>query len=234
MKSKIFLFPLLIMILFCASALEGWFSYLIFPAVAVMVYYLQDFEGQRKGNKILVNGLCLLVIFTVWQLLFTNEVNILRTVIYTIIIIAAFEGWHFTTYTSPNVWGLMNLVVFYISLEYLMIEWLPYDISHWILGAPFLQDQEGSTWALYTGFQGITLWIWLGGLLLYKTISDKYNFIALFLGLLIIILPVIFTPGISDDPSFYAQGEWVGRTAIWVSVLILAYSFVKRKTLEKK
>lgn len=233
MKSRIFIYPLLIAALFCASALEGWFSYLVFPAVAVMVYYLQDFEGQRKGNKILINGLSLLVTFLVWQLLFTGEINIIRVIIYTIIIIGAFEAWHYTSYTSPGVWGLMNLVIFYISLEYLMIEWLPYDISHWILGAPFINDQYISTWVLYTGYQGITLWIWLGGLLLYRTVSDKFNFITLILGLLIVALPVIFAPGVTENTTLYAQGEWIGRTAIWVSILILLYSFVKRKTLKK-
>lgn len=231
MKNKfIIIFPLLIITLFSLAALEGWFSYFIFPAVAVMLYYLAAFEGQNRGNKIIIIGFCLFIIFNLWQYIFKGDLEVVRSLIYTIIILGAFEAWHFTSYTSPNVWGLMNLVVFYISLEYLMTQWLPFDIKQWILGAPFLNDELVTSWVLYVGYQGITLWIWLVSLLFYNSFRAQLNFIPLLIGLLILIIPLAFNPGISEDTSLYAQGEWIGRTSIWISILIVVYALVKRKT----
>jgi hypothetical protein len=229
------LIPAQVFILLALFSISGGaFSYLIFPATAFLLWFLVEDVQFRPEMRTAIGGFSLFLVFLLWHLIQYNKTPFLFALIFTFAIMAAFEGWRFTAYVHSNVWGLMNFVVFWVAMEYLMLLWLPFDISGWLIGTPLLNNEAANNWVIYSGALGFSLWVLLGGLLLYKSIiNKKINFIALLAALLLIFLPVALSPGINDNESYIAQGEWIGRTCLWVSVLILIYTFVKRQTTKR-
>lgn len=229
------LIPALVFILLALFSISGGaFSYLIFPATAFLIWFLVEDVQFKPEIRTAIGGFSLFLVFIMWHYIQYNKMPFLFALIFTFAILAAFEGWRFTAYVRSNVWGLMNLVVFWVAMEYLMFIWLPFDVSGWLIGTPLLNNEAAGSWKVYSGTLGLSLWVLLGGLLLYKSVVNKsINFIALLGALLLIFLPVALSPGIEGNESYIAQGEWIGRTCIWVSVLILIYTFVKRQTTKR-
>jgi hypothetical protein len=212
----------------------GAWSYLIFPATGLLLWFLVEDVQFKPEIRAAIAGFCLFLVFLLWHLIQYNKMPFLFALIFILAIMAAFEGWRFTAYVHSNVWGVMNLVVFWVAMEYLMFLWLPFDVSGWFIGTPLINNEAVNSWMIYIGMQGYSLWVLSGGLLLYKSVINKRINIIMFLAaLLLIFLPVAFTPGISENESYIAQGEWIGRTCLWVSVLILIYTFVKRQTTKR-
>lgn len=215
------------------AAFGGYASFLLYPGLAFLMYFLVNTDTFRSEFQTAIVGVGLYIVFISWYLIFYNKAPYLFALIYTFSIMAAIEAWRFTVHSFSNVWGLMNLVVFWISMEYLMMVWLPFDISSWLIGTPLYTTDLVGDWVKYIGLQGFSLWALVVGVVLFKTIGEEgINFIALIGAVLLVVLPAVINVPVGDE-SIYAEGEWVGRTCVWISVLILAYSFVQRKTQKK-
>lgn len=233
-KFKSLIYPVLIILLGSISILGGFFSFLIFPATGLLMWFLVQDDRVKFEWKTVIIGVSFFVIFVAWDFIRFDKMSLMFSLIYTLSIMAAIEAWQFTAYSRANVWGLMNLVVFWIGMEYLMLVWLPFDISGWLIGTPLLiNDDMTNNWLIYLGAQGYSLLVLIVGLLLFKSFHKGIDFLFLLAALLIVVIPAIINPDIVENEVYYAQGEWIGRTCIWISVLILAYSFVKQKTTKE-
>lgn len=232
-KSKEIFLVLGFTILAMVSVLGNISSFLIFPAIGLLSYFLIKSEHIKPEIQTIFIGACLIVVFLFWYYIRYDNYHILYAAIYTLSIMAAIEAWRFSVRSYANLWGLMNLVIYWLAMEYIMLVWLPFDITTWIIGAPLFNSEWTNEWVPYVGYQGYSLWTLVGGILLFKSFEqNKINILLLLPALLFIFLPAYFEAPM-EDTSMYAQGEWVGRTSVWVSVLLLAYSFVKRRISKK-
>ncbi|MEQ8303306.1 MAG: hypothetical protein RIB47_07945 [Cyclobacteriaceae bacterium] len=148
--------------------------------------------------------------------------------------------------------SIITIALFWMALEYVFIK---IGSSNYIFLADALQlVPTWVRWNTYTGYLGASLWILCTNLLLYKAIleSRKVNWIYTFLFLLAVIGPLVYSQVLDLPPitreqmlSFYndhtedlpftylARGEYIARTAAWVSVLIVLFVSVRLKTSRK-
>lgn len=144
--------------------------------------------------------------------------------------------------------GLLAIILFWLAFEYIGLKIAPeYTI--------FLSDllrlkPEWVRWNVFTGYLGASLWILLCNALLFKAwlAEGKFNWLFLFLFVIMVIAPIAYSYTLADStldkaqmirlyqndtkglsPSYIRNSEWIPRTAAWVSVLMLLYSFVKKK-----
>jgi len=148
--------------------------------------------------------------------------------------------------------SIITIALFWLALEYIFIK---IGSVNYIFLADALQlVPSWVKWTTHTGYLGASLWILCTNLLLYKAIleSRKVNWIYTFLFLITVMGPLIYSLVIDLSPitreqmlSFYndrtenlpftylARGEYVARTAAWVTVLILLFVSVRLKISRK-
>jgi len=148
--------------------------------------------------------------------------------------------------------GTMLIIFFWMTLEYLMLKTgLPRSPT--FLADTLLSHPKWSTWTAETGYLGISLWIltsnWIFSLSLR---GSGINWFWIITGILLVAGPLaysFFRPGewisrdlmmsaYSDAPSdgsqlYHERGEWIARTAVWVSILVLLVAAVRGKISDK-
>jgi uncharacterized membrane protein YobD (UPF0266 family) len=148
--------------------------------------------------------------------------------------------------------GKITLVVFWLALEYACLKLAPGQTI-------FLGDSLGglggwTRWTAYTGYLGTGTWILMVNWAVYKAFLDQpgFSWAWLLAGLAVLAGPAIFSRTIADSPvtretminlysghtidgmdSYLARGEWMVRTAAWISLLILVFTTVKSQTRKK-
>lgn len=174
------------------------------------------------------------------------------TTLYAIFCTLPFHGYTFVRkQLGPGV-SIITLTLFWLSLEYLILKWHPLPP---IFLADMLNQKDGWTaWNSVTGYLGSTLWILVCNTLLYQALLTyrKANWIYLSLFGLSIIIPIIWSFSIdnhaiisreamlslyesdqSSNDEYAKKGELIARTSAWISVLILLFTLVKRKTSKR-
>lgn len=148
--------------------------------------------------------------------------------------------------------GTMLIIFFWLSLEYLMLKTglprMPLFLADTLISNP-----KWATWTAETGYLGISLWIltsnWIFSLGL-KAGGIKWFWILA--GILITVVPIgysFYLPGemidrdfmlnvykgtaTIEDQLYFERGEWIARTAAWISVLIVLVAAVRGKISDK-
>lgn len=169
-----------------------------------------------------------------------------------IVFTMAFLGYNFVRKNlGPGV-SLTTIALFWLAIEYLLLKWNP---ASSIYLADVLQlKQEWIRWNNKTGYLGASLWILITNILLFQAMltENKTNWPFLVLFILSVFLPMAYSYQLESDSitkdqmvqlyqsggkdfnkSYQATGELIPRTSAWISVLILLFAFVKRKTNRK-
>lgn len=166
-----------------------------------------------------------------------------------IIFTMAFLGYTFVRKNlGPGV-SLITIALFWLAIEYLLLKWNP---ASSIYIADLLQlKQEWVRWNSKTGYLGTSLWILTTNILVFQAVltehKTKWLFVVLFV--LSVAIPMAYSYMLDSDSitkdqmvrlyqsngmdlnnSYKASGELIPRTSAWISVLILLFTFVKRKT----
>lgn len=148
--------------------------------------------------------------------------------------------------------GLLAIVLFWLALEYAGLKIAP---EHTIFLSDLMRlKPDWVRWNASTGYLGASLWILLCNALLFKAwFADvKFNWMFLFLFAIAVISPIVYSYTLAGSAvekaqmiqfyqndmeglslAYMKRGEWIPRTAAWVSVLMLLYSFVMKKTARK-
>lgn len=148
--------------------------------------------------------------------------------------------------------GKITLVLFWLALEYVCLKLVP---GQTIFLGDSLQGQGTWTrWTAYTGYLGTGAWILIVNLAVYKAFLDEpgLSWGWLLAGLVVLGGPALFSQTLPDSPvtreamiklyeghtidradAYLARGEWVVRTAAWISLLILLFTAVKSQTRMK-
>lgn len=145
------------------------------------------------------------------------------------------------------------IILFWLAMEYILVAvGLAPRTSFVADFAP--AGIRWTFWTVNTGYLGLSLWLLLSNWLFCRALLEgkpRAGFAVLFAivvfaplalyGLLSVDYPptgradmIALYNGTSDATAYYAaRGEWVPRTAAWVSALVLLYVAVKSKTGKK-
>ena len=204
----------------------------------------------------------LLAAFLVGNLI-KGQSDLLQASIAAILVSFSAPLYFFSYRYSKNGLGILTLVLFWLSLEYLMIKWSWLD-SRFIL-ANFIAERPGWwRWNIFTGYLGGSLWILVVNTIFYyaffykrSIIESSMRWLSLAYATMVVLLPLLLanfiktksflnlqlvkllyhssSPVMPEGLEFYSRhGEYLGRTALWVSVLILVFAAVKRTTTHER
>ncbi len=148
--------------------------------------------------------------------------------------------------------GKITLLLLWLALDYVCLKLAP---GKTIFLADSLESQGTWTrWTVHTGYLGSGAWILMVNWAVYKAFLEQkgLSWLWLLAGILVLAGPAIFSQMIADSPvtreaminlysghiidgtdSYLARGEWMVRTAAWISLLILMFTAVKSQTRKK-
>ncbi len=214
-------------------------------------------DGELKPfTWLMLSGLMFSLVFIIWRITAGAGYDAIVSVLfYSFTLTLAVSLFLITDRFSRNRLGLFTIGFFWLGYDYLILKLYP-QCSVFFLGNVF-DGSSLVNWSRHTGFMGITLWILIANLLFYYVIfkgeaifQGRIRWLSLSYTLIIISIPVVisvfflqetdpvtwhemiglYVRGEIKDTSEYTQrGEWLGRTAAWVSVLLLIYSLVKQR-----
>ncbi|MEP2670615.1 MAG: hypothetical protein ABJH04_16550 [Cyclobacteriaceae bacterium] len=168
-----------------------------------------------------------------------------------IIFTLSFLGYTFVRKNlGPGV-STITLSIFWLTTEYVLLKWSPFPIN--FLADLFYLKPEWTAWNSSTGYLGASLWVLMANTLLYLAVltEKKVNWIFVVLFLIAVVAPMTYSYTIDSDAisreqmiqlyslppdetsGYTLKGEFIPRTTAWVSVLILLFTLVKRKTTKK-
>ncbi|MBL7852743.1 MAG: hypothetical protein JNN04_17700 [Cyclobacteriaceae bacterium] len=144
--------------------------------------------------------------------------------------------------------GKITLILFWLALEYAVLKAIP---AQGIFLADTLALQPDWTrWTIHTGYLGTSLWIIAVNWCWYLTFLQPKGIQWAWLGagLLFLFAPAAYSYSLNHSPiardqmiNFYrnlpteadvtylARGELMVRTAAWLSILILLFTFVRQQ-----
>ncbi len=152
---------------------------------------------------------------------------------------------------GPRV-GKVTIVFFWLAIEYILLKVMP--DSSVFLADVLQQEPLWVRWNIHTGYLGTSCWILMTNLLVYQTLLSRNPFqwhwiivTVVFLGAPFLysntlensaisrseMLNLYSPTGSSEDVTYLARGEFVVRTAAWLSTLILLFTFVKNQTIRR-
>jgi hypothetical protein len=184
---------------------------------------------------------------------FFNFDFFISALIQAIVFTMAFISFGFARQNLGDRLGKLPILFFWLALEYLTLkfDWPSHSL---FLADGFLLQSSWLKWTIHTGYLGTSFWILLSNLILYYALfkHGKINVLPLILFFICAIGPIVFSyvkggevisrenmialyrTENSELPLVYiTRGEFIPRTAAWVSVLILLFALVKNKTKKK-
>lgn len=244
--------------LFLASLLLSiigsvYFSLLLFISLAPLLAILH-IEHKARYKSFDFIALFLLVGASISSAILL-DLNLLDALVYGILMWISTFVYLFTNKHSRNNLGLLTWIIYWLALEYVALKLNP-ALSYHLLGAA-VSDPDLIPWSNYSGLTGISAWLLAGNVLLYISLfkdggilNGQVRWLSISYSIILIALPIIISSFISLSPEiitpeitqqlyaekpvnltpYNANGEIFGRSAAWVSVLIIIYAFVKRET----
>lgn len=215
-----------------------------------VLFHNQQKEASVKPLLFLKIFSVFLVVFLIWNCSYFNSTAIswLFPVIYSVAITFSFIIYSFTNKYAKNRLGFFTILIYWLAIEFLMYYAHP-QFSRFMLATAFNEHPEYVSWNVHTGFMGVSLWILLANITLFYALfkdqamsKGKINPVALIITITIIALPALFNndttailhldllnEGTNASKQISGNGEYIGKTAVWVSILLILYSFVKKE-----
>ena len=219
-------------------------SVLTFPGIALALLILQKKDFKSKSALLWV---IFTIVFLLWNSCYTNDnwTDWLMPVTYSTALTLVFTLYVFTKDHVRNRLGLFTMCIYWLALEFLLYSH-DAQYSRFMIATAFDAQPYFISWNAYTGYMGISLWVMLGAVLLAKSWPwiESIKMPQIHWGWLIIALIVILLPLVIPFHSSYivqhdlvdghnkqlaGSGEYIGRTALWVAILLTLFSFVKKE-----
>ena len=148
--------------------------------------------------------------------------------------------------------GKITIVLLWLALEYALLK-VRSDDNVFLADALRLQP-EWLRWNIHTGYLGASLWILMTNWLVYLSVLSEKPFQWYWIAWTVAFLagPIAYSyflhdqsigrglmmnlysgKSIVEDVTYLARGEFVVRTAAWLSTLILLFTFVKSQTTKR-
>lgn len=181
-----------------------------------------------------------------------NDTNIAYTIVQAMVFTMAFLGYTFVRKSlGPGV-SIITITLFWLAIEYVLIKWV--SVPSVFLADSLVLKRDWFRWNSQIGYLSASLWILVCNTFLYLAVltEKKVNWIFVILFILAVVGPIVYSYTLQIDSidkdqmmllysssdqtlpqSYVSRGELVPRTSAWVSLLILLYTFVKRKIARK-
>ncbi len=220
------------------------------------LFGLHDLNKQQviDTNKFFLLTLCtLFVSFLAWQLL-SGYVD-RSFMIHGLLMSLAFMAFWFTNKYAKNRIGYFTVIIYWVALEYCSLFIPGLSDEELLLANTLIRANQLAALNVNTGLLGVSVWIMVGNVLFYhvfiknNAIFNKqfrwrsFIYTILFLSIAPMVVYFMNTPeSISNflqeragdilitDIFIDLDKEYLGRTCLWVSVLMICYGFVKRQT----
>ena len=174
------------------------------------------------------------------------------SMVYGILFTLPFIGHVWVRQILGNRVGKITIVLLWLALEYVVLKVRP-DNSVFLADALRLQP-DWMRWNIHTGYLGASLWILMANWIVYLAFLSEKPFQWYWIVLAVIVLagPMAYSyflrdqtigrenmmnlysgKSIVEDVTYLARGEFVVRTAAWLSTLILLFTFVKSQTTKR-
>ncbi|HMJ69929.1 MAG TPA: hypothetical protein VK508_13585 [Cyclobacteriaceae bacterium] len=236
-------------VLLSAAALMRSFPVLVFAGIAPLFAITDHANENNFWNKLELIGVSLMITLLVWyELDFGMTVPVLLEAI---LITFAFGAYTFSRRSLGARLGKLPLILFWLAIEYVMLKFFA-DKRVFFLADVVYGKTDWLRWTNSTGYLGASLWILLANFVLYLGLFQKglrIGFLVIFL--IVILGPILYSYTLQSDyvarlnmlllymndpttaEGYNARGEWIPRTAAWISVLILLSAFVKDNIRKK-
>lgn len=222
----------------------------IFVGIAPLFALTDHAQKDNRWNKLELVGVALAIsLWAGW--VFASEF-VVNALLEAIAITVVFVG-----FTAVRQWlgaklGKLPLILFWLALEYVFLK------LHFTNQVLFLADalqlkKEWYAWTDKTGYLGISLWILVVNFALYLgTLQQGIRVPYLVLFLVLLVAPIVYSYTLTNESvlgraemevlyqtnqaassSYQDKGEWITRTAAWISVLIILFAIVKHNTAKK-
>lgn len=176
--------------------------------------------------------------------------HLMGVVLFGIIMALLFRGFTFAQRVVPKIKKVM-IIIAILALEYIVLK-LGYPKEPVFIADALQHVGHWTGWNSYTGYLGMSFWVLIVNLFFYKALFEKpsWHWPSAAFGVLLLIIPVLISSnadwtsltrlnmeqvylsgGYSIDGTRYLQqGEWIARTATWVSVLMVIFTLIKIRT----
>ncbi len=248
-RNPVWLLFILALVLLSAGWLMKLFPVFMFVGMAPLFAISDQVKDQKSiWNKV---ELILMVLgFAFLASTFYDPSRLVWMLAQSIIFTFAFVGYAFCYQNLGSRLGKFTIVFFWLALEYLLLN-LPWRSEFTFLADSFQLQSQWVRWNYHTGYLGASLWILVTNLFFYFAFfrEKRINGYYLAMALLIAVGPIAYSQILTKTPlnyelmislyeergadqatTYQQQGEFVARTAAWVSVLIILLAFVKNKT----
>ncbi|HWA35533.1 MAG TPA: hypothetical protein VG737_15435 [Cyclobacteriaceae bacterium] len=173
------------------------------------------------------------------------------SILYAILFTLPFIGQIWMKQVLGSKAGKITIILFWLAIEYTILK---IDPGHGVYLADAVQQKAAWThWNMNTGYLGASLWILVVNLLVYQTLFSKTSLKWHWIILTVIALagPIVYSYSQSSylsretmlnlydlgdntgNVTYLARGEFVVRTAAWISTLIILFTFVKAQTTKR-
>lgn len=246
LKQKPLLLCCFSLLMFLLSWSISFFPITIFIAFAPLFALLDIPENNAKADRIVFGAVALGAIF---GRSFTYD-HLIGVVFFGIILALLFKGFKLAQRVVPKIKKVM-LIIAILALEFIVLK-LGY-LKEPVFIADSLQHATHWTgWNNYTGYLGMSFWVLIVNLFFYKALFEKptWHWPSALLGVFLLIIPVLISlntdwttitrldmeqvylsGGYSINAIRYLQqGEWIARTATWISVLMVMFTLIKIRT----
>ncbi len=173
------------------------------------------------------------------------------SMLYAILFTLPFIGQVWLKHVLGNKAGKITIILFWLSIEYILLK---VDAAGGIYLADALENKSAwLQWNMTTGYLGASLWILLVNLLVYQMLLSKTGLQWHWILLTVLVLagPIAYSYSQSSymsrdimlklydlgdktgNVTYLARGEFVVRTAAWISTLIILFTLVKSQTTKR-
>ena len=235
-------------VLMTAGFLMGPFPVLIFAGIAPLFAIADHADGEHVLNKLELAGVALAIALFAAHTFQLDQ--LVSSILQAIALTVGFAAFAFTRRNLGSRLGKLPLIFFILTCEYLVLK-TGLGSSTVFLADALQFKTSWIRWTSVTGYLGISFWILAANLLLYISVlrgALSVPFLVLFL--LVVIAPIAYSytlnsevvdkqqmleayAGVTGTKEYFNTGEWIPRTAAWVSTLILLFALVKSYTSKK-
>jgi hypothetical protein len=248
-KINPYLLCLVAALVMSAGFLMGPFPVLIFAGVAPLFALADHADGEHFWNRLELVGVALVIALFAAHSFHLDK--LVAAILQAIALTFAFAAFTFSKENLGARLGKLPLILFILTIEYLALK------AGWGSSFIFLADAmrlqaEWLRWTPDTGYLGTTLWILVANLLLYAAaLRGRVSIPFLIFFVITVTGPIVYSytldaevvekqqmldayqAGPAETGDYFTRGEWIPRTAAWVSALIVLFAFVKSYTRKK-
>lgn len=244
-------------VLFIISALlliGGWF----FSSFPILIFFgfaplfaLTDRADHTSGIWEKVEWILFALVVSFFAASAFDVSRIVSSMVYAILFTLPFVGHVWVRHVLGRRAGKITIILLWLTLEYLFLKLYPTRSIY--LADALLQKTGWTSWNRDTGYLGASLWVLMVNLLVYHTVFSKtaLTWYWIVLAIVALVAPIIYaytqpqdltradmlnlytSTNPSGNVTYLARGEFVVRTAAWISTLIVLFTIVKDRTARK-